>query len=187
MYLVVPEQGIDGSDSLSSNGFHLSSATVADLPELVRLEKEIQGIERDLDYRYFLDQPDDLWHVSVARGEGGRLDGFLASCGSPVNPMLGPGCARSEAAGAALLSAELNRYPGRMYVFLVPVDCAELVQTAYRWGARNCEMHVAQEFVGNRDGVFFEVDRGVAISMRKRLRTGRGSGVVFPTFLPESG
>jgi hypothetical protein len=50
-------------------------------------------------------------------------------------------------------------------VFLVPATATTLVQTAYRWGARNVELHVAQA----------------------RGDTPMGSGITFPTFLPETG
>ena len=65
---------------------------------------------------------------------------------------------------AALLGAELDRHRGRTPVFLVPVDCAELVRAAYGWGARNCELHFSQI-------------RGRAEPIR---------GVLMPTFLPET-
>jgi hypothetical protein len=116
------------------------------------------------DYRYFLQNPDQLWHVSVVEGETG-IDGFLVSCGAAAFNMLGPGVARGEDQAAALIHAELNQYPGRMPVFLVPVACGDLVQRLYSWGARNCEMHVAQAHGA------FTVPRGVSM----------------PTFLPETG
>jgi hypothetical protein len=79
--------------------------------------------------------------------------------------MLGPGFARTEEQAAALVLAELNRYKNRCLLFLVPVDCQQLVQTMYSWGARNCELHVAQVL-----GRFEPFD-----------------GVVLPTFMPETG
>ena len=79
--------------------------------------------------------------------------------------MVGPGVAISEEDAAALLYTELNQHRGRSPVFLVPVESATLVQTLYRWGARNCEMHVAQAY-------------GTAY---------KPTGVVMPSFLPESG
>jgi hypothetical protein len=78
--------------------------------------------------------------------------------------MIGPGLARTEDQAAALLLAELNHHRGRRPVFLVPVDCANLVRNAYRWGARNCETHFSQV-------------RGVSRPVQ---------GVDMPTFLPES-
>ena len=79
--------------------------------------------------------------------------------------MLGPGAARTEDQAAALIHAELDYHRGRTPVFLVPVQCGDLVQRLYSWGARNCEMHVAQAF-GNVRPL---------------------EGVVMPTFLPETG
>ena len=78
--------------------------------------------------------------------------------------MIGPCAALSAAPAAALLEAELDRHRGRSPVFLVPAECTELVQTAYAWGARNCELHFAQV-------------RGACQPLR---------GVLMPTFLPET-
>ena len=78
--------------------------------------------------------------------------------------MVGDGpCTEDQA--AALMYAQLNMYRGRMPVFLLPVACGGLVRQLYAWGARNCEMHVAQV-------------HGQAQPPR---------GVLLPTFLPETG
>ena len=78
---------------------------------------------------------------------------------------VGPGVARDETVGAALLVRELDLHRGRWPVFLLPVECAELVRLAYRLGGRNVEMHAAQV-------------RGESEPFR---------GVSFPTFMPETG
>jgi hypothetical protein len=65
---------------------------------------------------------------------------------------------------AALLAAELDLHRGRSPVFLVPVECTELVRSAYAWGARNCEIHFSQ-----------------VLGEWRPLR-----GVLMPTFLPET-
>ena len=83
----------------------------------------------------------------------------------PLFNTIGPGVARTEEAAAALLLDHLNRYPGRLPVFLLPVESAAVVRLAYRLGARNCEMHAAQT-------------RGEAQPFR---------GVTIPTFMPETG
>jgi len=59
----------------------------------------------------------------------------------------------------------LDRQRGRSPVFLIPVECDWLVQQAYGWGARNCELHFCQVL-----GEFREF-----------------RGISMPTFLPETG
>ena len=142
----------------------MRQATPDDVDAMAALERDISGITRMADYRYFIQNEDELWHVSVVQGAHG-LDGFLVSCGSAVLNMIGPGVARTEDQAAALMYAQLNMYRGRMPVFLLPVACGGLVRQLYAWGARNCEMHVAQV-------------HGQAQPPR---------GVLLPTFLPETG
>jgi hypothetical protein len=50
-------------------------------------------------------------------------------------------------------------------VFLVPAVCQQLVETLYGWGARNCELHFAQ--------------------IRGHFEPP--TGIVMPTFMPETG
>ena len=161
MILEVPETGLHVDDPPKVT---VRAACPDDIEAMATLELKISGISRRDDYRYFIENPDGFWHVSVIEnGEG--LSGFLVSCGSQACNMIGPGVAISEEDAAALLYAELNQHRGRSPVFLVPVESATLVQTLYRWGARNCEMHVAQAY-------------GTA---------SKPTGVVMPSFLPESG
>jgi GNAT superfamily N-acetyltransferase len=140
-------------------------ATLGDVEAVAALEREISGISRAKDYRYFVENAAGIWHLSVLEGEGGRLDGFLASVAHPGSNMLGPGVARTEAGAAALLLAELDLHRGRSPVFLVPVERAGLVRRVYAWGGRNCELHFAQV-------------RGAFEPFR---------GVTMPTFMPETG
>ncbi len=53
---------------------------------------------------------------------------------------------------------------GKTLVFLAPCAAATLVRTAYAWGARNVELHVAQSTAPVADA----------------------KGIVFPTFMPET-
>tara|TARA_B100000809_G_scaffold236702_1_gene255929 strand:- start:249 stop:1244 length:996 start_codon:yes stop_codon:yes gene_type:complete len=161
MYLEVPESGLAHGPP---PGIAVRQATPDDVDAMAELERDISGITRMADYRYFIQNEDELWHVSVVQGAHG-LDGFLVSCGSAVLNMIGPGVARTEDQAAALMYAQLNMYRGRMPVFLLPVACGGLVRQLYAWGARNCEMHVAQV-------------HGQAQPPR---------GVLLPTFLPETG
>jgi len=161
MYLQVPEDGLSVEPPV---GHSVRPATLDDVTAMAQIEQELSGISRVGDYQYFIENREDIWHVSVIEADDG-IDGFLVSCGADAFNMLGPGVARSEAQAAALIYTELDQYRGRMPVFLVPVSCGELVQQLYRWGARNCEMHVAQAY-------------GTATPPR---------GVTMPTFLPETG
>ena len=162
MYLDVPEGGLAHEPPA---GVSVRAATLDDVAAMRELEMSVSGISRADDYRYFIGNDDGLWHVSVVEAETGGLDGFLVSCGADAFNMLGPGVALTQGQTAALIHAELNRHAGRMPVFLVPVHCGELVRTLYQWGARNCEMHVAQS-------------HGEAKAP---------DGIVMPTFLPETG
>jgi GNAT superfamily N-acetyltransferase len=162
MFLVVPAEGLshrtEGDDLVRE-------ATTDDVHAIAALETELAGITRDKDYRYFLEDRDGPWHVSVYPDERGGVAGFLASGAHPGFTMIGPGVARTPEQAAALVLAELNQCRGRTVLFLVPVQCARLVARMYGWGAKNCEIHFSQV-------------RGPCQAM---------TGVYMPTFLPESG
>lgn len=140
-------------------------ATLDDVDAMAELELAVSGISRVKDYRTFIENVDGFWGVSVLEEAGGRLGGYLASIGHPLFNEIGPGVARTEAHGAALLLRELNRYPERTPLVLVPCEATELVTFLYRLGGRNCELHAA--------GV-----RGPSQAF---------AGVSFPTFMPETG
>lgn len=164
LILTVPDEGLAPHDWPATDT--LRPATLADVPAMAALERELVGIEREKDYRHFLENRDGLWGVSVLEAaDGSGLDGFLVSVGHPASNMLGPGVARTEEGAAALILAELNRRRGRTVVFLAPVDGAQLVARLYALGAKNCELHFAQI-------------RGAWTPPQ---------GVVLPTFLPETG
>jgi hypothetical protein len=128
------------------------------------LERKIAGISRVDDYRYFIRNDDNLWRVLIAESSEG-MTGFLISCGSSALNMIGPGVALMQDQAAALFYEQLNQQSGRCPVLLVPLSCGSLVKQLYAWGARNCEMHVAQS-------------HGPAQFP---------AGVIIPTFLPETG
>lgn len=158
----VPEGGLDVRlDGLEC----VRDGDVDDVEALAELELEVSGIARRKDYRFFAENEDGNWHISVYEDAKGRLQGYLASIGHPLFLELGPGVARNEAVGAALLVAELDRYRGRWPFFLIPAECSELVRLCYRLGGRNVEMHAAQV-------------RGESQPFK---------GVSFPTFMPETG
>jgi GNAT superfamily N-acetyltransferase len=161
MYIAVPEGGLSHSPP---NDTSVRSATLDDVAAMAKLERKIAGISRIDDYRYFIGNEDNLWRVSIAESSDG-IDGFLVSCGSNALNMIGPGVAITQDQAAALLYDQLNQHRGRCPVLLAPVSCGLLVKQLYAWGARNCEMHVAQS-------------HGPAQIP---------AGVIMPTFLPETG
>jgi GNAT superfamily N-acetyltransferase len=162
MYIAVPADGFSAPPPpLASSVRH---ATLDDVPQMAALERSLIGIERAKDYQHFVQNRDGIWGVSVQE-EAGAITGFLASVAHPASTMLGPGVAQTEEGAAALLHHRLCHLPGKTPVFLVPVTCGELVQQCYRWGARNCEMHFLQ--------------------VRGDFPTP--TGILFPTFLPETG
>lgn len=162
MFLRVPEDGLQQS---VPGGERVRDATPDDLPAMVALESEVNHIEREKDWRHFIENKDGIWHVSVLEDAQGHVTGFLASIAHPASNMLGPGIMRTEPQAAALILAELNFRRGRTPVWLVPAHCSQLVQTMYSWGAKNCELHFAQA----------------------RGEWTEPNGIVLPTFMPETG
>ena len=164
MFLPVPEDGL--AAEAPAGRARVREATPEDAVTMADLEMELSHIRREKDFRHFIENAAGIWHVSVIENEGGSgIDGFLCSVNHPGSNMLGPGVMRTDADAAALIHAELDVHRGRAPVFLVPVDAAELVQTVYSWGARNCEMHLCQVL-----GEFKGFD-----------------GIAMPTFMPETG
>jgi GNAT superfamily N-acetyltransferase len=162
MLLLVPETGL----SIESPGLErVRPATLADVPRMVALEREVAHIEREADLRYFVENPDGHWHASVIEAGGGSLAGFLVSIAHPAVHLLGPGVMRDAQDAVALIAAELDLHRGASAVWLVPCDCDHLVRTMYAWGAVNCELHFGQS-----RGAWTKPD-----------------GIVMPTFMPETG
>ncbi len=139
-------------------------ATIDDVGSMVALEEELSGIRREKDFQFFLRNEQGVWKVLILAGLDGGIDGFLCSIDHPGSNMLGPGMMRTDSDALALIHAQLAGMPGRQPVFLVPADAEELVSALYHWGARNCEMHVAQV-------------RGKAQEFQ---------GITMPTFMPET-
>ena len=161
MTLKVPDEGL-AVDPLADAA--IRDARLDDVPAMAALEMEINHIRRGKDFRYFVENSDGKWHVSVLENEQGGLDGFLVSVVDAAINMLGPGIARTERQAAVLIHAELNHHRGRQPLWLVPSQCDELVRTMYEWGAVNCELHLAQT-------------RGAWTPP---------SGIAMPTFMPET-
>lgn len=161
MLLPVPETGIAFEPV---QDISVRSATHDDVGGILALEESIWDTLRAKDWRYFLDNERGYWHVSIAEGPAGEIEGAIASVFHPGSNMLGPGLAKNARIAAALIVAELNHHKGRSPVFLVPSDNRELVGLMYQLGARNCELHLGQ----------------------CQGKPPRIDGVVMPTFLPET-
>jgi GNAT superfamily N-acetyltransferase len=162
LIMQVPDSGLEQRVQGSNR---VRQATQHDLAGMGELEWELNHIRREKDLRHFVENPDGIWHVSVIEGPAGGLDGFLVSVAHPALHALGPGVMRTEAEAAALVLAELNQHRGHQPVWLVPADCLRLVQQMYAWGARNCELHLAQT----------------------RGEWQPPQGLVMPTYMPETG
>ena len=119
-------------------------ATPADVPAMAALEMEISGITRGGDYAFCIRNETGIWHASVYESPSGAIEGYLISSGHEALNVIGPGVARGNDAAAALLVRELDRYPGRAPLFILPVDHPGLVRLAYECGARNVELHLGQ-------------------------------------------
>ena len=163
MYLEVPADGLAAEPPpLATN---VRPARPGDATAIADLEMELVGIRRQGDFEHFTANQDGWWHGSVLEDGSGNLHGFLFSVANTSSNLIGPGAARTEEETAALLHAELNHHAGRSPVFLIPTDCRDLIDTLYCWGARNCEIHFSQT----------------------RGEWTPPTGVVLPTFMPETG
>ena len=155
----------DGFPEIPSDEFLLRDARENDVPALVALERELCGLDREKDFRYFIANTEGIWGMSVLADRAtGRIDGFAVSVLDPGSHMIGPGVARTETGMAALIRRELSRYPGKKPVWLIPSDALELRWAMFELGAVNCETHIAQV-------------RGEAFPVR---------GIVLPSFMPET-
>ncbi len=158
--LKVPVEGLPGTDE------RIRAATLADVTAMTNLEFRLNGIRKDKDYRFFVENASGHWRLLVMEKADGSLAGFLGANAHPADRILGPGVAEDEAAMQALVQAMLDRhFRGNDIVWMVPVDCTGLVRQGYGWGARNRETHLLSVL-------------GDAPPMH---------GIIIPTFMPESG
>ncbi len=160
MLIDVPATGL-----VSNTDDRVRDATLDDLDEIVSLEEAVSGIRRTKDWVYFIDNVSGFWHCSVSRDGDGSIDGVLASIAHPGSRIAGPGVMKTEKAAIRLAAAELDVHRGKTVLLIVPALQRNLLLAAYGWGGRNCEIHFSQ-CRGEFD-VF--------------------SGVVIPTFMPETG
>ncbi len=161
--VAVPEGGFE---QLPVEGKTLRDATLADVDAIVELERELYGVDRTKDYRFFIENEARIWGVSVLVDDAtGKLDGVMCSVYDPGCNMIGPGAVRDEEGAIALIKRELNRHAGQWSpVVLVPTDCVKLRNEIYFLGGKNTETHIAQSLG--------------PVQEKK--------GVVIPTFMPET-
>jgi GNAT superfamily N-acetyltransferase len=119
MYLSVPAEGLSYRPQGAGR---VRDAVPEDIVAITALEKEIAGIQREQDYRYFNENQAGFWHVSVYQNGNGKLEGFMVSSGHPGCNMIGPGGAKSSEVAIELLAAEFNRHRGRTPVALYAVN-----------------------------------------------------------------
>lgn len=162
MLIAVPENGM--AAPAPGGADRVREARADEAARIADFEQSLQGIRREKDFAFFLRNEVGSWRVLVAEREDGAMTGFLAMSVHASCTMIGPGVAEDEETAAALLWRALDGLRGQTLVFLVPCAAARLVRTAYSWGARNVELHVAQSTVP-------------VASTR---------GIVFPTFMPET-
>jgi len=163
LLISVPENGLSAAAPAGLEA--LREAQAQDIAAIADFEQTHQGIRRDKDFAFFLRNEVGSWRMLLSQPQGQPINGFLALSTHPSFTMIGPGLAADEATAIALLWQALDNLRGRSLVFLAPCKASRLVQTAYAWGARNVELHVAQ------------ATAPIGIESK---------GIVFPTFMPES-
>jgi GNAT superfamily N-acetyltransferase len=162
MLITVPERGMPTPAPAGVN--RIREAVVADVSRIADFECSQQGVRREKDYAFFLRNEVGAWRLLVSEDDDGAVNGFLGMSTHLSFPMIGPGVAADEETAVALLWKALDGQRGTTLVFLAPCAAAKLVRTAYSWGARNVELHVAQSTAPLADT----------------------RGIVFPTFMPET-
>jgi len=167
LLIAVPEAGLPGEPPPLAD--RVREATADDIPAMVALERELVGLEREKDFRFFIENRDGVWHSSVIESPEQGLTGFLSSIRHPASNMVGPGVMRTESEAIALIHAELKSHRGNQAVVLTPAAAIGVVHSLYDWGARNCELHLSQV-------------RGERGNAKPRME-----GIVIPTFMPETG
>jgi GNAT superfamily N-acetyltransferase len=162
MLITVPESGM--TSPAPTGSARVREARSDEASRIADFEQSMLGIRREKDFAFFLQNKVGSWRVLVSEYEDGSLNGFLAMSTHPSFSMIGPGVATDEEIAATLLWRTLDGLRGKTLVFLVPCAAASLVRTAYSWGARNVELHVAQS----------------------TAPVSSAQGIVFPTFMPET-
>jgi GNAT superfamily N-acetyltransferase len=160
MTMQVPAEGLPGATK------RMRSATMADLSAIADFEFRQNGIRKEKDYRFFIENQSGCWRLSVIEKDDGTLAGFLAASAFPTDNLLGQGVAEDEATMLELMQGTLDQhFRGKTVAFILPSICAVLVKQAYSWSARNRETNLLS-VLGNAP---------------------RMHGITLSTFLPESG
>lgn len=160
MTMNVPAAGFAGASTRAR------PATMADVPAIADFEFRLNGIRKEQDYRFFVENKAGCWRLIVIDKPDGSLAGFLAASALPTDNMLGQGVAEDEAVMIELLHSMLDvHFRGQTVAFILPSKCSRLVRQAYAWGARNRETNLLS-VLGEAPAI---------------------QGVTLPTFLPESG
>ncbi len=167
LFLTVPKAGMTEVAPPPPGAERVRAARLDEAARLADFERSLQGIRREKDWRFFLENQVGSWRVLALENAGGdALSGVLAMSTHASFTMIGPGVCEDEETAVALLWRALDELRGRGLVFLVPAAAAGLVATCYRWGARNVELHVAQATTP--------------------VPSATPRGIVFPTFMPET-
>ncbi|MCX6837796.1 MAG: GNAT family N-acetyltransferase [Verrucomicrobia bacterium] len=162
LLITVPETGLTAAAPAGIE--HVREAVWADAPRIADFEQSQQGIRREKDFAFFVRNEVGAWRLLVSEATDGSVNGFLGMSTHPACTMIGPGVAKDEETAIALLWKALDSLRGRALVFIAPCAAATLVRTAYAWGARNVELHIAQS----------------------TAPVAGAKGIVFPTFMPET-
>ena len=113
-------------------------------------------------------RPAGIWHTLVHEDARGQIDGVLSSVFHPASNMIGPGVMATDDVATSLVAAQLAHHRGRSPVLLAPLDRPALLKKFHDWGGKNVEIHFGQERPGTAPS------------------TEPSSGVVMPTFMPET-
>lgn len=161
MILSVPSEGFPSATPRSD---WVRPATLGDVSQMLNLERELLGLNRERDFRYLCENAQGIWQTRVFESSPGTIDGFLASVRHPASSMIGPGAMRTEEHAMALVDAALDHHRGGQVVVVTPSTASRLVEFLYGLGARNCELHFSQV----------------------RGHAQPPTGIVIPTFMPET-
>ena len=160
MTLTVPDAGFASASS------RIRMASMADVTAIADFEFRLNGIRKEKDYRFFVENKSGCWRLAILEKADGSIAGFLAASALPTDNLIGQGVAEDEATMLELVRAMMDQhFRGQTVAFILPSRCSLLVQQAYAWGARNRETNLLSVL-------------GDAPPIR---------GVTLPTFLPESG
>ena len=91
---------------------------------MAELEREVSGICRQKDYRYFIENREGIWGSLVYQGPQG-IEGFMFSSKHPASNMVGPVMRTEQQAASLLLAALIGIAAGRR--------CSSRRSSARRW------------------------------------------------------